>query len=155
MTATTHDETTRFQSNHSIRHIGDTAELLCDTDTDAAGTGSRPLRVLVLTLVALCSAYLALVRVVDPRGEFRTGLFPRVTADARRDKMELFLRLQHRMPIEGLVLGSSRSMKLRPSTLKKETGLSFFNYSVEGAKAEDYLAIFRWAVSTGATFKWL
>jgi len=56
----------------------------------------------------------------------------------------LFSAHRQSRPLQGLILGSSRSMKLRPELLREKTGLEFFNFAVENARAEDYLAIERW-----------
>src|SRR5690349_19786525 len=58
--------------------------------------------------------------------------------------MKLFSAYRKSRPLQGLILGSSRSMKLRPELLREKTGLEFFNFAVENARAEDYLAIERW-----------
>jgi hypothetical protein len=95
------------------------------------------------------------MQMVDPLGDFGTGLFPVISGDARRDKMRLFEeRTADRSaasggPVEGLVLGSSRSFKIDPSELQRQTGLRFFNFAVEVARAEDDLAIYRWVRSHG------
>ena len=88
---------------------------------------------------------------VDPRGDFGTGIFPLVVRDTRAEKMQLFDAYQQHQSIDGLVIGSSRSMKLAPSYLAERTGLRFFNFGVDNARAEDYLAIERLVREHGAS----
>src|SRR5262249_55790653 len=49
----------------------------------------RFLGAFLAALAALALLYQALIRLVDPRGEFGTGLFPVVELDARGEKMRL------------------------------------------------------------------
>jgi hypothetical protein len=98
----------------------------------------------LITAVTLSLGYAALVRLVDPRGEFGTGVFPVVDLDIRVRKMQLFRDYLATAAPEGLVVGSSRAMKLNPRTLEAATGHRFFNFAVDNARAEDYLAIYRW-----------
>jgi hypothetical protein len=102
------------------------------------------LSLFLATAVALSLVYVGLIRVVDPRGEFGTGLFPVVDLDIRARKMMLFRDYLARASPQGLILGSSRAMKLNPHTLEAATGRRFFNFAVDNARAEDDLAIYRW-----------
>ena len=86
---------------------------------------------------------------VDARGQFGTGLFPVVVSRTRADKSRLFLDFQRQQPVNGLVIGSSRSMRVAPAYLTARTGLRFFNFGVDDARAEDYLAIERWVRAHG------
>ncbi|GAA5534565.1 hypothetical protein [Deinococcus aluminii] len=90
---------------------------------------------------------------IDPHGQFGGGRFPTVTLDARRQKMSLFRAYERQAPVQGLILGSSRSMKLDPQVFSEKTGLRYFNFTVDAAKAEDYLAIYRWARAQGAPIR--
>jgi len=112
---------------------------------------------LFLGVVAvLAGLYAGAVRLVDPHGDFGTGLFPVVNLDARAEKMRLF-RAYAAGPAapEGLILGSSRAMKLSPVSLEAETGRRFFNFAVDMARAEDYLAIYRWVRAQGTAIRYL
>lgn len=104
----------------------------------------RFLGAFLAALAALALVYLGLVRLVDPRGEFGTGLFPVVELDARGEKMRLFGDYCATGAPEGLILGSSRAMKLSPRVLEAATGRRFFNFAVDNARTEDDLAIYRW-----------
>jgi hypothetical protein len=102
-------------------------------------------RTFLVWLSALFLAYLALAVWVDPRGDFGVRAFPIVALDSRKEKMDLFDRWNRARPVEGLVLGSSRSMKIDPADLSDLTSERWFNFAVDSARAEDYLAIYRWA----------
>lgn len=115
----------------------------------------RQLRWFLLSVLLFAGSYAAVMRTIDPYGRFRTGLFPQVVFDWRRDKLELFKRFQARVPVEGLILGSSKSMQLEPDVLRQKLGGRFFNFGVDGALAEDDLAIYRWARAQGAHPRWL
>jgi hypothetical protein len=116
------------------------------------------LRFLALFLAVcggLALAYAGAIRLVDPHGDFGTGLFPVVELDARAEKMRLFEAYRAAAAPEGLVLGSSRAMKLSPRTLEAETGYRFFNFAVDNARAEDDLAVYRWVRQQGVPIKML
>jgi hypothetical protein len=91
---------------------------------------------------------------VDPRGDFGGRRFLRVTMDSRMEKMRLFEAYAASGKVGGLILGSSRSMKIDPKELERRLGARFFNFSVDSARAEDYLAIYRWARRYG-NFRYL
>lgn len=95
----------------------------------------------------------AAVAYVDPRGEFGRDGFPKVTLDARRQKLDLFAAYHREAPVTGLILGSSRSMKIDPSLLDGARGLRYFNFTVDAARAEDYLALYRYARAQGAQIR--
>ena len=104
-------------------------------------------------LAAVCGlmlTHIALMTLIDPRGDFGTGLFPSVVYDARAQKLALFRAYRAQGPVEGLVLGSSRAMKIRPADLEARTGSRFFNFTVEGARPDDMLAIYWWVRQEGS-----
>jgi len=103
----------------------------------------------LLTVAALAFVYAAAIHAVDPRGDFGRRPTAGVVLDARAEKIKRF-QSSAAGPMDGLILGSSRSMKLDPAPLEKATGHRFFNFSVEGARAEDYLEIYRWVRSQDA-----
>ncbi|WP_102127680.1 hypothetical protein [Deinococcus planocerae] len=111
------------------------------------------LRVVLGWILVFTLALGAVLWYVDPRGQFGGGRFPTVTLDARRQKMDLFRTFEAQAPVEGLILGSSRTMKLDPAVFSERTGLRFFNFTVDAAKAEDYLSIYRWARAQGAPIR--
>jgi hypothetical protein len=111
--------------------------------------------VFLLFLALFALAYGGAMRWVDPRGEFGGGRFPVVEVDARAEKMRLFRAFRETNEPAGLILGSSRSMKLRPRALEAAAGAPFFNFAVDNARAEDYLAIYRWVREQGAAIRFL
>jgi hypothetical protein len=115
----------------------------------------RFLALFLAAAVALAAGYAGLARTVDPRGEFGSRIFPVVSSEARAEKMRLFQAYAAEAAPEGLVLGSSRAMKVRPETLAQSTGHRFFNFAVDNARAEDYLAIYRWVRQQGVRPKLL
>jgi hypothetical protein len=109
-----------------------------------------------LFLGILCligAAFAALARTVDPRDDFGAGICPQVTMDSRRDKMRLFKAYVASGGVGGLILGSSRSMKLDPKQLESKLAVRFFNFSVDSGRAEDFLAIYRWVRRQGVTLR--
>jgi hypothetical protein len=115
----------------------------------------RFLSVFLAATALFAAAYAGLVRGIDPRGDFGGGAFPVVGLDARADKMRLFRAYAAEAPPRGLILGSSRAMKVSPSTLQEATGRRFFNFAVDNARAEDYLAIYRWVRRQGVRLELL
>jgi hypothetical protein len=109
----------------------------------------RFLAVFLAAAAALAALYAGIARAVDPRGEFGSGVFPVVESDARAEKMRLFRAYAAEAAPSGLILGSSRAMKVHPRTLERATGQRFFNFAVDNARAEDYLAIYRWVRQQG------
>jgi len=102
-------------------------------------------------LSALVGCYIAAAAIVNPRLDFGGRLlFPPLVRDSRQEKMDLFERFNGQRPVDGVILGSSRSMLLAPADLESLTGKRVFNFSVDSARAEDYLAIFDWVRSHGA-----
>ncbi len=83
---------------------------------------------------------------INPVRDFASASpFPAVRSDYRAEKIDLFDRfLTASGPAEGLILGSSRSMLLNGERLHAQTGLSYFNFGLASAKAEDFLAALRW-----------
>lgn len=106
-----------------------------------------------MLLGSFVASYLLCAVVIDPRGYFNVNIFPVVTLDSRLDKMKLFVSFNQQRPVEGLVLGSSRSMKICPSELLERVGQRFFNFSVDSARVEDYVALYRWARSRDPQLK--
>ena len=102
------------------------------------------IRDFLIAVFLLFAAAAAVFRTVDPRGDFGTGVFPLVVRESRAEKMRLLRDFPHVRDLQGLILGSSRSMELAPERLRARSGRRFFNFGVDSARAEDYLAIWRW-----------
>ena len=107
------------------------------------------IRTFVLTLTVLALLFAFAIQTVDPRGDFSRRAAAGVVLDAQAEKVKSFGAYATRGPVDGLILGSSRSMKIDPQALQAETGLRFFNFAIEGARAEDYLALYRWVRAQG------
>jgi hypothetical protein len=106
------------------------------TPSDSAFVRTFLVSFLVLLLVAT-----ALTLLVDPLGRFGTGLLPPLLTNDRDQKATLY-RSRHPRP-EIVVLGSSRSKTLPPACFERLTGRPAFNFAVNGAGSEDFLAILR------------
>ncbi|MEO8593557.1 MAG: hypothetical protein ABI759_09560 [Candidatus Solibacter sp.] len=104
----------------------------------------------LLCILGCAAAYGAFVYYVNPRGEFAPAIFPRVLMPDREAKLRLYQDFARRGPATGLVLGSSRSMKLPPPDLNRLFGARFFNFGVTGATVEDFAALYAWARQRGA-----
>jgi hypothetical protein len=115
----------------------------------------RFLLAFVSTFLVLVALYLAAYREVDPDSEYGTGTFPAPLANARETKQKLFKAYAASHPVDGLILGSSRSMLLEPALADRLSGHTFFNFSVQNAMVEDYLAIYRWVREQGVEPKML
>jgi hypothetical protein len=86
---------------------------------------------------------IGLVIVVNPRGEFPGDRFPQPEPNYRALKLANLERYALTHHAEGVILGSSRAAKLDPDDLRRRYDIEFFNMSVLGADAEDYLATWR------------
>ena len=108
---------------------------------------ARPLapRTYTCVFVATLSALLLLVGLfnlcVNPYGQYGRRGLPPIVQDTRTQKTDLFNDLS--APADGLILGSSRSMKIETSYLNERTSLQFFNYGVNHGRPEDYVAILK------------
>ncbi len=107
--------------------------------------------VFTCTVALLASGYVAVVRCVDPYGDFSTGhrRFPLLIWDSRPRKLELFQAYRATGPVYGILLGSSRTQKLNPQDFQRATGRRFFNFAVGSMMAEEYLATYRWVRRQG------
>src|SRR5690348_9479370 len=109
----------------------------------------------ILATGLLAAAHGVAMRLVDPRGQFGTRLFPSVLMDARAQKIRLFKAFAQHQRVGGLFVGSSRSWKLDPEAWQALLHEPFFNFGVEYARTEDYLAIYRWVRQQGHTPRYL
>lgn len=115
----------------------------------AATNAQQFARLFLTTLGLLGGANLLVAWVVNPRGYFGSSLFRPVTWDSRQEKMQLFRRYSAAGRVDCLILGSSRSMALAPGLFDAHLGTRCFNFAVQNATVEDYVATFRW-VTDGA-----
>lgn len=80
--------------------------------------------------------------VVNPYAQYAPSSFKPMVQTSRAQKVEL---LASSDPIpEGLILGSSRVLKLEPDYLEERTGYRFFNAGMNYGKTEDFLAFLRY-----------
>lgn len=106
-------------------------------------------RFIITFFAALGSMLLAIAGaafVVDARGFFGVGIFEPLILPDRDWKAAAFTRLPQ--PPNTLILGSSRSFKLEPACIAENGGGRTFNFAVSSARAEDYLAVLRFALAT-------
>ena len=96
----------------------------------------------VLWAVTAWAAVAALNFIVNPYAQYPTQLVPPRVRTSRAQKLQLLNQMQPAP--EGLILGSSRVMKLEPDYLQALTGYEFFNAGVNYGKPEDALAWVRY-----------
>jgi hypothetical protein len=90
------------------------------------------------------------VYTVNPVRDFAGGpvsAFPAVRSDYRSEKIALLDRYLKQGPVDGVILGSSRSMLLNGTRMSSMPGAGnarFFNFGLASAKGEDFLAALRW-----------
>ncbi|MEO8335547.1 MAG: SGNH/GDSL hydrolase family protein [bacterium] len=92
----------------------------------------------VLATVAINAVLVALVfGTVNPLGDFWGDIFPTATPVSRKAKLALFDDWRSHGPVDGVILGASRNMKLAPEAFTQATGLRYFNFSLAAATLED------------------
>ncbi len=91
-----------------------------------------------------CFAVLGFNIVVNPLAYFPTRWFRPLTWSSRAAKSE---RMAVAPPAQVLVLGSSRVMQLSPTEIQRVSSHTAYNAAVDSAKAEDWLAITRYAIN--------
>jgi hypothetical protein len=103
-------------------------------------------------ILLAASLYGAAIYAVNPVRDFAgPASFPAVRSDYRSEKAALFEAFAQSGPVDGLILGSSRSMLLNGERLRELSGghLRFFNFGLASAKAEDFLAALRFTLRSG------
>src|SRR3989338_5873489 len=93
----------------------------------------------ILAAVLLLGAIIALSVLVNPRGLFGTNKFTPLVATDRPIKLGLIKASESAPDI--IILGSSRVFKIDPETIERDTKLRAFNFGVNNAKPEEFLAI--------------
>jgi len=130
---------------------------LSDDRAAACGRPARQRRLcfsglFFLACISLLLLHLAIALLVDPRNYYGTGickgLIREISDNTRREKMALFTDYRKDGNIDGLLLGSSRVMKLDPKSFAADG--RYFNFGVSGALPADALAIYRWVRAQGA-----
>ena len=97
---------------------------------------------IVLSAVLFTGSVMALNYIVNPLGKYESTVLPSLVWTGRSDKTELLQEFDKNPDV--LILGSSRTMKLDPNYVEKETGLTAFNAGVNSARAEDYYVMLRY-----------
>lgn len=92
----------------------------------------------ILIVILTASVYL------DPRGLFGTGKFRPLVINARPDKINLLKQFPVKPEI--LILGASTIFKFNPVLIQQLTGQVTFNFGIDNGKAEDWLALTRYAL---------
>ena len=80
--------------------------------------------------------------VVNPYAQYLPAWFTPMVQTSRAQKVQLVESCQPAP--EGLILGSSRVLKLEPDYLERQTGYRFFNAGMNHGKTEDFLAFLRY-----------
>jgi SAM-dependent methyltransferase len=74
------------------------------------------------TLATLAIAYAVAAAIVNPRRELIGHFFPALQPNSRATKWSMFEEHRRASPVRGLILGSSRSMMLAPSSSRSSPG---------------------------------
>ena len=115
----------------------------------------RFLLLFTLALVLLSGIYFGFIFFIDPYGEYGAGNFPVLVLDSRRAKLQSLHRFSQQGVVDGLILGSSRSLLMRPAALSGNGKDRVFNFAVDNAHTEDFLAIYRYALAQGVAPRYL
>ena len=100
-----------------------------------------------IAIVTTCLVAVAILNfVVDPYAQYAPDVCEPLVQTSRAQKVQLLSEM-HPAP-DGLILGSSRVMKLEPDFFEQAIGGRFFNAGMNHAKPEDYLAMLRHYQST-------
>lgn len=108
------------------------------------------LKAFLIRLLACLLAVHLVFGAVNPLGSFWGHWFPTTTPAARMRKRALFDAWQQSGAVEGLILGSSRSMMLAPKVFAAASGRRFFNFAVSDGRLEDVDAILAYAAERNA-----
>ena len=94
--------------------------------------------------------YFLAIYIVNPVRDFvGPSIFPAVRSDYRNEKIALFDAFAQKGAVDGLILGSSRSMLLNGARISALNGGRYFNFGLASAKAEDFLAALRFTLRRG------
>ncbi len=85
---------------------------------------------------------------VNPFAQYPTTCCQPLVQTSRAQKVDLLTHFE--TAPEGIVLGSSRVLKLEPDYLEQRTGYRFFNAGVNYGRTEDFLALLRYYRDTFA-----
>ena len=96
---------------------------------------------IVLLSITAWASVACLNFIVNPYAQYPVRYFEPLVQTSRAQKVLLLGQMA--APPDGLILGSSRVLKLEPDYLQEQTTLAFFNAGMNYAKPEDHLAVLR------------
>ena len=103
-----------------------------------------------VTLLVNLAVVIGIAGTVNPLGNLWGRRFPTATPITRYRKVRLFEAWSQQAPVEGLVMGSSRSMKLAPGEFASGSGFRFFNFALSEGTLEDIDAILGYVIERHA-----
>src|SRR5256714_1932122 len=112
-----------------------------ETILECGAVISTVLKTIIGTLLVQLTLVVLVFGTVNPEGDLWGNVFPTVTPVSRAQKIRLLAAWEKRAPVQGLIIGSSRSMELDPAAFQKATGHRYFNFGVTRGTAEDVDAI--------------
>jgi hypothetical protein len=111
------------------------------------------LRRFLASLLGLTAVVFLVFGTVNPFGWFWGRRFLTTIPITRIQKQILLDAWQRKAPVQGLVLGSSQSMKLHPDSLTRRSGLRYFNFAVSAGRLEDDYALLDYTAERGIPTK--
>src|SRR5256885_3582007 len=100
--------------------------MICFTETilECGAVISTVLKTIIGTLLVQLTLVVLVFGTVNPEGDLWGNVFPTVTPVSRAQKIRLLAAWEKRAPVQGLIIGSSRSMELDPAADRKSTRLN-------------------------------
>ncbi|MCA9169885.1 MAG: hypothetical protein KDB23_19555 [Planctomycetales bacterium] len=117
------------------------AESSSQLTADSQLTAYQFCRSVVSWLLAGCAMVASLNFIVNPYAQYPTHWFEPVVQRSRAEKVRMLTALPR--PPAGLILGSSRVLKIEPDYLQQLTGRTFFNAGTNYGRVEDIVAFVR------------
>jgi hypothetical protein len=105
----------------------------------------------ILLWFVVCSlVYTAAALAINPNQTGPLHLFAPVLVDDRVPKDALFQKFAGAGTVDGVILGSSRTLGISPRLLAARTGKRYFNYAVSAARMREVVEIYRDVLRSGA-----
>ena len=105
---------------------------------------------IILWLGVSSVIYGAVALVINPNQTGPVHLFRPALLDDRVPKTDLFKKFAGSGPVEGLVLGSSRTLSISPRMLSTLTGKRYFNFAISAAKMSEVAGLYEEVLRYGA-----
>jgi hypothetical protein len=105
---------------------------------------------IILWLGVSSAIYGAVALVINPNQTGPLHFFAPALVDDRVPKTDLFRKFASSGPVDGLVLGSSRTLSISPRLLASLTGKRYFNFAISAAKMSEVEGIYEDVLRTGA-----